>query len=77
MVKNMIRNTIIFLLIITLFVAGCAQKALTPETTEVETTGEASVDEVSSDIDEVDTIDEDLEATELDDLEQELSELDW
>lgn len=76
-------RNIITLFVLVLFLVGCGQKQvttqgqITEEETESEQTGDASVDEVSSDIDEVDVMDEELVAAELEDLEKELEELDW
>ena len=77
------RNIIISLLILAILLTGCAQKIIqqeeekTTETPEFEETGDESIDEVGSDISEIDTIDSELNASDLDDLEQELEELDW
>lgn len=66
------KKLIIAILIISLFLFGCAPKEPT-----LETTGVADVDDVSSEITDVDVIDDDLSGEELDNLDQDLANLDW
>ena len=69
------KKVIFAILIISLFLFGCApKKAAEPA---LETTGVEDVDDVSSEITDVEVIDDDLSRTELDSLEQDLAEIDW
>lgn len=70
---------IMFAMIISLLLSGCAQQVTAPTTTTTptESVGVKSVDAVSSDIDEVTTFDTELDDSDLDNLEAELDSLDW
>ncbi|MBW2984529.1 hypothetical protein KY361_05410 [Candidatus Woesearchaeota archaeon] len=69
------KNILFAILIISLFLFGCApKKAAEPA---LETIGVSDVDDVSSEITDIDVIDDDLSGAELDSLEQDLAEIDW
>jgi len=74
--------TIIFSLIILtiFFISGCTKTAVEP-TPEGQPapgeTGDDTIDEISSDISDIDVMDDDLDTNDLDNLAQDLNDLDW
>lgn len=66
-------SMIICLLIISLFLIGCAPR----KEAALETTGVEDVDDTSSELSDVDTIDDDLDLGDLETLDSDLANLDW
>ena len=66
------KKLILAILIISLFLFGCA-----PKEAALEQTGVADVDDTSSEISDVDTIDDDLDLGDLETLDSDLENLDW
>ena len=56
------------------FVAGCTKTAVEPTPEEK---GDEAVNEISTDISDIDVIDDDLDTNDLDALAQDLNDLDW
>jgi len=61
-------------ILIIFFVAGCTKTAVEPAPEEK---GDEAVNEISTDISDIDVIDDDLDTNDLDALAQDLNDLDW
>ncbi len=74
-------TVILMLTILTIFfIAGCAKTEIKPETEEGPIpgeTGDEAVNEISTDISDIDSMDDDLDTQDLDNLAQDLNNLDW
>ena len=84
MIKKIL--ALLFIVSIAVFLIGCKAEIEEPETapiepiepvTETETTTDADIADVESDIAEIDTLEDDLGLDELESLEQELDDLNW
>ena len=74
-------TVILLLAILTIFfIAGCSKTEIEPTPEEQPTpgeTGDEAVNEISTDISDIDIMDDDLDTQDLDDLAQDLNDLDW
>jgi len=74
-------TVILMLTILTMFfVSGCMKTEIEPGTEEGPTPGETedeAVNEISTDISDIDSMDDDLDTQDLDNLAQDLNDLDW
>ncbi|GEM_PF-5631963 len=80
----MMQKKMIFMLILIIitmfFVAGCTKTAVEPtpeEQPSPEEKGDEAVNEISTDISDIEAMDDDLDIQDLDSLAQDLNDLDW
>ncbi len=80
----MVFKNILIILVISLFLIGCAAKEeqtseapreVTEPSEEITTTGEGSIDEVATGISDISDIDEELDTSELDDIDSILEDI--
>ncbi len=71
------RYSIIALLVLIMFLVGCAQKIEEKKSQEITEEEVVKETDITEDISEVDTLEEDLDMSELENLEKDLDEVDW
>ena len=80
MMKNKITVILTLTILAMFFIAGCTQTGIEPTPEDqpaTEETGDEAVNELSTDIYDIDIMDDDLDTQDLDNLAQDLNDIDW